>query len=100
MQLEKPGLEQELMSPIGFTSMILCQRWRRPVKSSYKESTISVNDMPLTRRELLSRLCECHGLAPVSWDPSAPQIRPYNARVSNQKLKAAGYQFIHPETVV
>lgn len=59
-----------------------------------------VNDMPLTSRELLSRLCERHGLAPVSWNPSAPQIRPYNARVSNQKLKAAGYKFIHPETVV
>lgn len=59
-----------------------------------------VNDVPLTSRELLQRLCERHGLAQVSWDPSVPEIRPYNARVSNQKLKAAGYQFIHPETVV
>jgi nucleoside-diphosphate-sugar epimerase len=59
-----------------------------------------VNDVPLTSRELLERLCERHGLAQVSWDPSAPKVRPYNARVSNQKLKAAGYQFIYPETVV
>lgn len=59
-----------------------------------------VNDVPLTSRELLERLCERHGLAQVSWDPSAPKVRPYNARVSNQKLLAAGYQFIHPETIV
>lgn len=59
-----------------------------------------VNDVPLKSRELLERLCERHGLAQVSWDPSVPKVRPYNARVSNQKLKAAGYQFIHPETEV
>jgi hypothetical protein len=33
-----------------------------------------------------------YGFAQVSWDASAPQVRPYNALVSNQKLKAAGYE--------
>ena len=59
-----------------------------------------VNDVPLTSRELLERLCERHGLAQVSWDSSESKARPYNARVSNQKLKAVGYQFIHSETLV
>lgn len=59
-----------------------------------------VNDVPLTSRDLLERLCERHGLAQVSWNPSDRKVRPYNARVSNQKLFAAGYKFIHPETIV
>lgn len=58
-----------------------------------------VNDTPLPLRELLDRLCEHHGLAKVIWDPSTAPVRPYNSRVSNQKLKAAGFQLIHPQTL-
>jgi nucleoside-diphosphate-sugar epimerase len=56
-----------------------------------------VGDVPITTRELLERVCTQNGLPPVTWDPTLPSTRPYNARVSNRKLKAAGYQFIHPE---
>jgi nucleoside-diphosphate-sugar epimerase len=59
-----------------------------------------VNDEPLMMRELLNRLCTGHGLPNVEWEPSLPKNRPYNAPVSNQKLKAAGYKFIHRETLV
>lgn len=58
-----------------------------------------VNDVPLPSRELLDRLFERHNLPKISWDASVPSLRPYNARVSNQKLKAAGYSFTHPETL-
>ncbi len=57
-----------------------------------------VNDVPLPMRELLDRLCDRHGLAPISWDPSVASVRPYNARVSNGKLKRAGFQLRYPET--
>lgn len=56
-----------------------------------------VDDAKLSSRELLDRLFETHNLPKVSWDASVSSVRPYNARVSNQKIKAAGYQFIHPE---
>ncbi len=56
-----------------------------------------VNEVPLTRRELLERVCDRHKLPQVAWDSSAQKVRPYNACVSNQKLLAAGYKFIHPE---
>jgi nucleoside-diphosphate-sugar epimerase len=56
-----------------------------------------VGDVPMPSRELLERLFEQHGLPKVSWDSSVPSQRPYNARVSNQKLKAAGYRFAYPE---
>ncbi|MGL5195587.1 MAG: SDR family oxidoreductase [Chroococcales cyanobacterium] len=59
-----------------------------------------VNDVPLPMRELLDRLCEFHNLAPISWDPSAPLERRYHARISNQKLKNAGFQFHYPETML
>ncbi|MGH8000931.1 MAG: SDR family oxidoreductase [Brasilonema sp.] len=54
-------------------------------------------DEPLTARELMDRLFELHGLPSVSWDASTPPIRPYNSRLSNQKIKAVGFQLIHPE---
>lgn len=59
-----------------------------------------VDDSKLTSRELIDGVLEKHGLAKIVWDVSAREARPYNAKVSNQKLKAAGYQFTHPETIV
>ncbi|HEY9872909.1 MAG TPA: SDR family oxidoreductase [Candidatus Obscuribacterales bacterium] len=56
-----------------------------------------VNDVPVITRELVERGCERHGLPQVLWDASLPNLRPYSVRVSNQKIKAAGYRFIHPE---
>ena len=57
------------------------------------------NDMPLQRREFFERLFQLHGLSKISWDGLASSVRPYNARLSNQKIKAAGFQLIHPETL-
>jgi len=55
-----------------------------------------VGDVSLSSGELLDRIFEANNLPKVSWDGS-PSVRPYNARVSNQKIKAGGYKFIHPE---
>jgi nucleoside-diphosphate-sugar epimerase len=54
-----------------------------------------VNDDHLMIRELFDLVCERHGLPKIEWEPSIPKAQQYNARVSNQKLKTAGYQFIH-----
>lgn len=59
-----------------------------------------VQDVPPSRRDLLDQVCQAHGLAPIQWDPALPSDRPYNAKVSNQKLREAGYTFIHPEVRV
>ncbi|MGF1537874.1 MAG: NAD-dependent epimerase/dehydratase family protein [Elainellaceae cyanobacterium] len=55
-----------------------------------------VQDEPLTTKALLHHVMQTHNLDPVSWNADEPSDRPYNARVSNQKLKQAGYAFIHP----
>ncbi|MGB3201807.1 MAG: SDR family oxidoreductase [Nodosilinea sp.] len=55
-----------------------------------------VQDEIPTVRELIDRVCTANNLDPVQWDASQPSARPYNVRVSNQKLKAAGYELRHP----
>jgi len=58
-----------------------------------------VNDAYLTTKELFDGLSELHGLPYVSWDASVDSLRAYNSRVSNNKIKSAGYQLIHPQTL-
>lgn len=58
-----------------------------------------VGSVPITTRELLERVFAAHDLPHVTWDASQVSTRPYNARVSNQKLRDAGYQFRYPEIV-
>lgn len=58
-----------------------------------------VDDAHLTSRELLDRVFTQHNLPNVVWDESQKSNRPYNAKVSNQKIKTAGYQLIHPQMI-
>lgn len=56
-----------------------------------------VGTVPLTTQELLNRVFTVHHLPLATWDGSQSSTRSYNARVSNQKLRDAGYEFIYPE---
>jgi nucleoside-diphosphate-sugar epimerase len=56
-------------------------------------------DEILPRQEFFQRLFSIHNLPPIIWDSSVPANRPYNLRLSNDKIKAAGLQLIHPEIV-
>ncbi|MBW4687501.1 MAG: SDR family oxidoreductase [Komarekiella atlantica HA4396-MV6] len=58
-----------------------------------------VDDAHLPSRELLDTLFDKHNLPKVIWDASVKSDRPYNVWVSNQKIKDAGYQFIHPQII-
>lgn len=59
-----------------------------------------VDDAHLTSFELISQVCEKHQLPQVIWDSSATSVRSYNAQVSNQKIKNAGYPLIYPGIMV
>ncbi len=59
-----------------------------------------VNDLNLPVRELYDLLCDRQGLERIRWDASQPDVRPFNVRIENQKIKAAGYKLIHPEMIV
>lgn len=56
-----------------------------------------VDDADLLNREVIERVCDIHNLPQVIWDTSQPSNRNYNAKISNQKIKAAGYKLIHPQ---
>ena len=54
-----------------------------------------VDDSQLSVREQLDLICSSHGLPDVNWDPSQENKARVSLRVSNQKLKTAGYELIH-----
>ncbi|OAB61528.1 NAD(P)-dependent oxidoreductase [Leptolyngbya valderiana BDU 20041] len=59
-----------------------------------------VDDDVQPTRELVENVCRTHSLPPVTWDASQPGRSSYNAKVSNEKLKRAGYSLIHPKRIV
>lgn len=55
-----------------------------------------VQDEIPSRRGLVDRVCRAYNLAAVSWDPTQLETSAYHGRISNQKLKGAGYGFQQP----
>lgn len=58
-----------------------------------------VDSNPTPSKQLLDWVFSQANLAPIQWDPSQPSQRGYNAQVSNQKLRDAGYVFQHPTVI-
>lgn len=54
------------------------------------------NDAHPTRNELYGELCRKLHLAPPLWDPSQPRRRASAYKVTNQKIKLCGFDFLHP----
>jgi nucleoside-diphosphate-sugar epimerase len=59
-----------------------------------------VDDSQLTIKEQVKLICSRYDLPPVQWDSSKLSYQRKNLQVSNQKLKAAGYNLIHPQLLV
>jgi nucleoside-diphosphate-sugar epimerase len=59
-----------------------------------------VDDSQLTIKEQVKRVCAAYGLPPVHWDASKFSPPRKSLQVNNQKLKAAGYDLIHPQIIV
>lgn len=58
-----------------------------------------VCDEQIPRRELLDRVCQTHNLSAIAWDEKEISY-PYHVRVSTQKIKEAGFQFLYPQLVI
>ncbi|MBV6626703.1 MAG: SDR family oxidoreductase [Rivularia sp. (in: Bacteria)] len=58
-----------------------------------------VDDAHLASKELIDNLCKKYNKPQVIWDASQTKTRAYNSRVSNQKIKQAGYELIHPQMI-
>lgn len=59
-----------------------------------------VNDLKLTSQEIFAQICNSQGIPQILWDATKPNFRSLNARVDNQKIKAAGYKLIYPDTLI
>lgn len=59
-----------------------------------------VDDSHLTIKEQVKRICSYYSLPPVRWDSSKFSPQRKSLQVSNQKLKAAGYDLIHSQLLV
>lgn len=55
------------------------------------------SDEVLTTKEFFHNLFQAYNLPHITWDKEQASTRPYNMRLSNQKLKDAGYKFIYPQ---
>lgn len=55
------------------------------------------SDEVLTTKEFFHNLFQAHNLPEINWDREQTSTRPYNMRLSNRKLKDAGYKLIHPQ---
>jgi len=53
-----------------------------------------------TRRELYGHIAKKYRLAEVKWDPTLTGLHSGNKRVSNHKIKAEGFAFLHPTRVL
>ncbi|MEA5471390.1 SDR family oxidoreductase [Spirulina sp. 06S082] len=58
-----------------------------------------VCDEQISRRELLDRVCQIHNLPAIAWDEKEIPY-PYNVRVSTEKIKEAGFQFLYPQLAI
>ncbi len=54
------------------------------------------SDEFLTTKEFWQRLFTAHNLPSVTWDSSQTSPRSYNIKLSNQKIKDAGFELAHP----
>lgn len=56
-----------------------------------------VDDSQLTVKEQVNLVCSYYGLPPTRWNSSKSSPPRKSLRVSNQKIKAAGYELTHPQ---
>jgi nucleoside-diphosphate-sugar epimerase len=57
------------------------------------------DDENLTNREVIERVLAEHNLPKVIWDSSVKSNRAYHVKVSNQKIKDAGYKLIQSRMI-
>jgi nucleoside-diphosphate-sugar epimerase len=53
-----------------------------------------------TRKELYDTVAHRFKFPHVLWDPTHPSLHTGNKRVSNHKIKAEGFAFLHPHRVL
>ncbi|MEO0540387.1 MAG: SDR family oxidoreductase [Cyanobacteria bacterium P01_A01_bin.105] len=90
----RPGRGHEGSNWIHLDDIVGAIDWARQQQLSGIYNVVQ-DEIP-TVRELVTRVCQQYNLAAVTWDEHQPSNRPYNVRVSNNKLRHTGYSLTHP----
>lgn len=91
----RPGTGEEYTNWVHLDDIVWAIEFAR---SKQLEGIYNLNsDEFITIKEFFYRLFQAHNLPPVTWDSSQPSTRSSNIRLSNQKLKDAGFELIHPQ---
>ncbi|MDM9383252.1 SDR family oxidoreductase [Chlorogloeopsis sp. ULAP01] len=91
----RPGSGEEPANWIHLEDIVIASEFAR--RHRFQGIYNLVDDDNLTNGEIANRVCEIHNLPKVTWDSSLSSKRSYNAKVSNKKIKEAGYKFVHPQ---
>ncbi|MGC1306175.1 MAG: SDR family oxidoreductase [Phormidesmis sp.] len=89
----RPGKGEEGTNWVHLNDIVGGIDWARERQLSGLYNLVQ-EEVP-TVKALITRVCDRHNLAPVTWDETQPSTRK-NVRVSNAKFKGTGYQFVHP----
>lgn len=85
----------------GYTNWVHVEDIVRAIDFAQKRQLQGIyhlnSDEYLTSKEFFQRLFKAHNLPPVIWDSSQTSPRGYNMKLSNQKIKDAGFKFAHPQ---
>ena len=90
----RPGTGEEIANWVHLNDIVNAIDWARSQQLSGIYNL--VQDELIPRRELITKVCEKNDLSPVQWDNNPPSPPNRNVRLSNQKIKDTGYQFVHP----
>lgn len=93
----RPGSGKEPANWIHIDDIVAAIEFAR--RSCFEGIYNLVDDDNLTTNEVAERVCEIYNLPKVAWDYSLSSKRSYNAKLSNQKIKEAGYKFTHPQMI-
>ncbi|MEL6929268.1 MAG: NAD-dependent epimerase/dehydratase family protein [Cyanobacteria bacterium J06600_6] len=85
----------------GYTNWVHLEDIARAInfaKDQQLEGIYHLNsDEFMTTKKFLNKLFQAHNLPPVVWDSSQPSTRSYSMKLSNAKLKNAGFTLAHPQ---
>ena len=87
-----------------FTNMVHrddCSRAIDYALRQHLEGTFNLaDDVHPTRKELYHQVAEKEHLPEPHWDPNLTRLHSGNKRVSNHKIKAAGFTFLYPNRIL
>lgn len=91
----RPGTGQEYTNWVHLEDIVRASDF---VRAKQLQGIYHLNsDEVLTLKEFFQKLFSAHGLPPVTWNSTQTSTRASNIKLSNHKIKDAGFELAHPQ---